>query len=217
MWSTLNGFLLQQVYPNLYAFHAKRKIQRKIAEMESNESRFSVGPELDLDSFLDELKDYAKREDDRKKVIDDKAKSSLLIITISSTLMLTGLTLIKEGKIHFRLPLLVIIFLGITYFVLSAITSVVALSPLAFYGSHPDEWIKEVNGKQTLTELKKLDRIHRLYYDIKLNEYVLNIRNNFVSATLIGIRNGVLLLSLAFGIALSNIGNQVKYLDTLTD
>jgi hypothetical protein len=154
--AAINSFFKQQIYPNLYAFYVGRKIRGQIDDLESKAPHFSVGPDLDLDKALNELKEYVKREDDRKKVIDDKAKSSLLVITISSTILLTGLNLIKEGKISFRWPLLVIVLLGVIYFVLSAISSVEALTFSAFYGSYPDDWIIEIDEKKTITNLKNL-------------------------------------------------------------
>jgi len=127
--------------------------------------------------------------------------------------MLAGLNLVKEGKVSFGYPLLILIILGSAFFLFSAITSVKALGFAPFNVSHPHDWVSNKDNR-SVVRLKKPDKTQLLYRIIELNDYELNIRANYVSATLTGIRNGVILLSLASGVALLNLGNQITYTQT---
>lgn len=213
----INYFLRENIFPHIYAFHAQGKLRKKLDQLKQAGVNLVIPDSkvLDLEAFIAELKEYQDRENDRKKIIDDKAKSSLFVVTLSITVILAGLNFIKDGKVTFGPPLLLLVILGIVYFVLSGITAVRALNVHEFYTLHPDDWIAQDEGKPTVQSLQKLDRIKLLYTAIKANELALNIRTNFVDATFIGIRNGIMLLSLAFIIAVGNIGNQVRYTESL--
>ncbi|MDQ3820799.1 MAG: hypothetical protein M3362_24365 [Acidobacteriota bacterium] len=212
----ISCFLRENIFPNIYAFYAQRKLRRKIYQLQQKGVNLVIpdNKELDLEAFIAELKDYQDKEDDRKKAIDDKAKSSLFVITLSLTVILAGLNFLKDGKATFRTPLLLLVILGIAYFVLSGITAVRALNVREFFALHPDDWIEQAQDQPTVVGLQKLDRIKWLYTAIKANEPALNIKTNFVDATFVGIRNGLVLLSLAFVIAVGNIGNQVRFIES---
>lgn len=198
------------MFPNLYSFYVERKIRQHFAKAEALDLDFAAEDPSDLEDFTIELEAYQERQDERRKTIDDKAKSCLFVITVSTTLMLAGLSFVKEGKISFGYPLLILIGLGTAFFIVSVITSVKAMNVIPLNITHPNDWIVSSNGDKPIT-IKKPDKTHLLYRITMLNDYELNIRANFVSATLTGIRNGVLLLSLAFGFAILNLGNQIKY------
>jgi hypothetical protein len=208
-------FFRENIYPNIYAFLAQRKIKRRIEQLKQKGLNLVIpdSKELDLDEFNKELEEYRDSENDRKKVIDDKAKSSLFVVTLSITVILAGLNFIKDGKVTFRPPLLLLMIVGVAYFVLSAITAVRALNVREFYTLGPDDWIDQAQEQPTVMSLQKLTRVKMLYAAVKANELTLNIKTNFVDATFIGIRNGIILLSLAFIIAVGNIGNQVQFSD----
>ncbi|HEU0144129.1 MAG TPA: hypothetical protein VFQ47_05030 [Nitrososphaera sp.] len=214
MWKDrIEYFLRENIYPNIYAFHAQRKIKRKIELLKQEGLSLVIPPnkDLDLDAFSVELKEYQNQENDRGKVIDDKAKSSLIVVTLSITVMLAGLNFIKDAKITFGYPLFILVLLGVTYLVISGITAVKALNISEFFTLHPDDWLEQGQDKPTIIGLQRIPRIKMLYAVIKANELALTIRTNFVDATFIGIRNGITLLALAFIIAVGNIGNQVRF------
>lgn len=206
-------FIRDNVFPHFYAFHAQSKIKRKIARLWEEGLNLIIANNkgLDLDAFREELEASQDRENDRKKTIEDKAKSCLFIVTLSITVMLGGINFVKDGKVTFRLPLLLLVISGVVYLVLSGVTAVQALNIREFYTLHPDDWIEEGQGRRAVVGLQRLNRIKMLYAVIKANELVLNIRTNFVHAAFIGIRNGIILLALAFIIAVGNIGNQVRF------
>jgi len=210
-------FIRDNAFPHFYAFHAQSKIKRKIARLREEGLNLVIpnNKELDLDAFKEELGASQARENDRKKIIEDKAKSSLFIVTLSITVMLGGINFVKDGKATFRLPLLLLVILGVVYLVLSGVTAVQALNIREFYTLHPDDWIEHGQGRRAVVGLQRTNRIKMLYAVIKANELVLNIRTNFVRATFIGIRNGIILLALAFIIAVGNIGNQIRFNEPL--
>lgn len=206
----IKDFAVQQVLPNLYSFYAERKIRRQIKAFNDANTSFTSPEPGDLQDFTKELEAYQMRQDERRKTIDEKAKSSLLAVTVATTLMLSGLTLIKERKISFGYLLLLLIVTAIAYFTASAITAVRALNLSPLNITHPQDWIDAENAEGP-TAIKKPERTSLLYSIVSRNDFELNIRANFVSATLTAIRNGVFFLSLAFTIAILNLGNQVRY------
>lgn len=76
-------------------------MRRAWQESNSKDLEFESQRPADLNEFTDELETYLSRQDDRKKTIDDKAKSCLLVITVSATVALAGLNLFKEGPLLF--------------------------------------------------------------------------------------------------------------------
>ncbi|HKP46313.1 MAG TPA: hypothetical protein VJT50_06915 [Pyrinomonadaceae bacterium] len=84
------------------------------------------------------------------------------------------------------------------YFVLSAITAIKALVAVGLATPHPDDWVHSDNGQVTVT---KPDKTYLFYVIAKGNDNELNIRANYLTATLVGLRNGSVLLTIALALA----------------
>jgi hypothetical protein len=160
--------LSQNVAPLPYAFYAEKKLNTKLQELRGERCYMTPDKDADLNAVVDDLMRYHTLENDRKKSIDDKAKSALFIITLSSTIMLGGLTLVKGSEISFGVPLLLTISAGVVCFVQSGIASVIALSSRAFYGPNVVDQIKKVDGEYKIKPPTKLDQAYLLYRSLTL-------------------------------------------------
>lgn len=196
----LKSFFLQQLFANLYAFYIERKMRKNAHKANSAELEFASQRPADLSEFTNDLETYLSRQDERKKTIDDKAKSCLLVITVSATVALAGLNLLKDGTFLIGYWTVVFLISGAAYFVLSAITAVKALVAVGLATPHPNDWIQKADNAQlTVT---KPDKTYLFFVIAAGNDVELNIRANYLTATLIGLRNGSILLTIALGVAL---------------
>lgn len=198
MFSRIQNFLEQNLIPNLYAFWAEKILRNKIKKLKEKEFNIKIGKNQDLDEFVKELTEHHHKEIERKKVIEDKAKASLFIIALSITLILGSLGFIKGRGVTLEPYILLILTTGVIYLLLSGITSIRALNIREFYDIYLENRIEENRGNLNIMSLDNQDRIARFYKIINLNQLMTMIRSNYVYATFIGIRNGIILLSLFF-------------------
>ncbi len=198
MFSRIKNFLDQNLIPNLYAFWAEKILRNKIKKLKEKEFNIKIGKNQDLDEFVKELTEHHHKEIERKKVIEDKAKASLFIIALSITLILGSLGFIKGRGVTLEPYILLILTTGVIYLLLSGITSIRALNIREFYDIYLENRIEENRGNLNIMSLDNQDRIARFYKIINLNQLMTMIRSNYVYATFIGIRNGIILLSLFF-------------------
>lgn len=216
MLATVKDFLQQNIYPHIYAFYAEKILKNKVHELKVN---FKITEDQNLNEFIKELEDYHKKEVERKKLIEDKAKSSLFVIAISVTLILGSLNFFRDikGEPNFLYIIsLFSLFLGLIYLLLSGISSIQALTIKEFYDIYVDDRIEVTEGIQNIKNFDIKDQIEQIYKNIKLNQSITNIRSNYVSATFIGIRNGIILMSLFFIIAAGTVENNLQPLAVIS-
>ncbi len=205
-FSKIKDLLDQEIFPNV--FLTERILKESIEKIEKIEfnielSKYKEVYELkkEEDELIKELKEYHQKEIDRKKVIEEKAKASLFVITLSITLLLGSLNLFNDGKneVIVKFPILFILFiLGLIYLIFSGFASVHALNIGKIYDISVDDRIKKIEGKHIIKNFNKRDWINQLYKNIVLNQKRTNIRSNYVYAAFIGIRNGIILISIFF-------------------
>lgn len=70
-----------------------------------------------MDEFFEIVKKHHEKEFERKGVIEDKAKSSLFIVTLSITLILGSLSFVNSDKIMFPKFLLIFLIMGVIYII----------------------------------------------------------------------------------------------------
>ena len=88
--------------------------------------------------------------------------------------------------------------LGILYLLFSGYTSIKAINIREFYDETLDDIISENDGKLTIKNSSTNEKMLLYYKNIKLNQLINNIKSNYVYATFIGIRNGIILISIFF-------------------
>lgn len=206
MFSRLKDFLLDQIATYVHAHWAEKRLNSKIHELKEKE--FSVeddGKEI-APGLIDELKNFYQKEQDRKTTIETKAAASLFIIGLSVTLILGSLEFIRnsEGGVVFKFIIFLILIGGVAYLLLSGVAALKALIIKELYDEDINDRIKETGTKLNIGVLDDKDRLAQLYRNIKLNQLVTNIRSNYVYATFIGIRNGIMLISIFFIISVGH-------------
>jgi len=203
----IRQFFLQDIVPNFYAFQAEKILRAKIKEVLEKDLEIRKEGELDENALIDEIKIYHEDERNRKQIIDDKAKASLFIIALSITIILGSLSFIKDpgSRLITTLPVLLLLIIGILYLLLSGVTAIKAFNIREYYSIYLRDRIKEDNGQLAVAKIDNDDLICRHYKNIKLNELTNNIRNNYVYATFAGIRNGIILISIFFIVAVGSI------------
>jgi len=202
---------LSEIFPCLvlaYVWDCNRKIEEKekffkaIAENDENylnehkdeKEKFMVKTDLSLSN----IEECHKKEIERKKTLEDKAKSNLLAITISISLMLgiLGLalkdkTVLVAGNSCFLVKIIMIIFsCGVLYFLYGGWAALRAIRTDKFGELYINDEVR-INKK----EVKREDELIKC---IELNTLVTRKRSNYIDSSYIGIRNGIICLGACF-------------------
>ena len=201
----IKDFIFQNLIPNIYVFILYKKLRKKIQDLNQKDQLFEIKSKKDLDESINILKSIYEREFNRKKTVEDKAKSSLFIVslTISFTLgslgFLNSIGLISEGYI------LILLIIGLIYLMLSGINCINVLGITEYYDVHPNNQIIETESQLIFNNFKKEEIANYLYKINKLNELIVQIKTNFAYSTFIGIRNGMVFLTIFFITIILNI------------
>lgn len=207
MFGKLRGFLLEHIATYFYACWAEKVLIRKIKNLKEKEFAIKLDETKNLPKLIKELKACHQKERDRKKIIEDKAAASLFVIGLSVTLILGSLEFIRdtESGLIFKFFIFSILIIGVIYLLFSGAASIKALITRQFYDEDLDDWIKENGNELNVVTLDNNIRFAQAYKSIKLNQLMTDIRSNYVYATFIGIRNGIILISFFFIIAVGNV------------
>jgi len=192
------SFIKQQVFPGFYTQYVNKKYISKnydsqknfvvdISEISGNEEDYIEQIERDLENQLD-----------RKKRIEDKAKSLLFIIAVAVTAITFSLSYLKSLKIDvYQIISIVIVFVSVIYLVFGAIRALQALNIRQFHISQAN--IEKVNNDFVLK--KKESDVEYLKGVIKskqLNDLINIQLSNFTYASFNLIRNGIILFVIFF-------------------
>lgn len=190
--------LFQQVLPHFAARKAERKLQERLDRLREDESLdFPIDDEEQsvLSELAERLESLREAEVARKHVIEDKAKATLFIVSLTISLLLGSLSFVSSNSSITPTVGIVFLVAGIVYMVASGLTCVAALNTRGFYQEALSEIVREVDGELQAVLMDQRDRICLVYEQIKLNQIILTIKANYVYATFLGIRNGIILIS----------------------
>lgn len=185
-------WIIEQTFPIFIVWLANKKIQETIDKLKEQDYRLEKS---NISEYLEQTILFNEREKKRKEIIEDKAKSSLLAITISITIILN---VFKSDFGIYSKYCIIMITVGILYFVFGAIASLNALNIKEFYDIYIDEILRKENDKIIPISLSQNEKIRRLYKYIKLNQEITRMRANYVYAAFICIRNGIIMLTIFF-------------------
>jgi len=150
------------------------------------------------------LKECHEKEIERKKTIEEKAKASLLAITLAITLMLGIITFILKNPIEIgKSDLLhnskfVLIFsCGVLYFLYAGWAALRSI--------RIDEFAEISLEDEIRIKQNQASRNKELVQCIELNRLVTRKRSNYLDSSYIGIRNGIICLSICFVILIANV------------
>lgn len=203
IFSTLISFGNQHVWVTFFALRANKIIKKQLPELEQTE--FSVN------LFANKFEDVKKTIDafnqehlERKKILEEKARALLLIVTASATLTTGILTFVYnlQGQHAFLLSLLI---LGYVFLILCIFDVLATLNTTEYYYINGNDYFRPV-GNTTEIEYNnindKVEYIERLYRNTQLNSRKNLIKQNHLYAAFENLRNGVLLICVFFIISI---------------
>jgi hypothetical protein len=201
-------FLKQQIFPGIYAEYANRKIS-KIYNDQQNYSVDISAVAGSEDEYIKQVKTDLENQHDRKKRIEDKAKSLLFIIAVTITAITFSLNYLNSLiNSKYQLISICVLFLSIIYFVLGAIRALQSLNIRQFNINQADVTISK---DKFILEAEVVDT--EFLKDIikckQLNDLIINRLTNYIYASFNLIRNGIVLFVLFFitTICISYINN----------
>jgi len=204
-FSTILKYLLENLVPHLYAFLIENKLERRIQVLSEKKANIEIS-DSDVDEFFEIVKKNHEKEFERKGVIEDKARSSLFVVTLAITLILGSLSFVNSDKIMFPKFLLIFLIIGVIYLIFSGITAIKALHMKPYNDIAIDNIIVGQNYKDlskvydnlSISKMSKKTELSEIYECIKLNQLLTTIKSNYVEVTFLGIRNGLILVAIFF-------------------
>jgi len=196
-------FILQHIFPGFYATYANNivaKIYDKQQNFDVDVTAITSGQEKD---YIEQVKADLKEQHDRKKTIEDKAKSLLFIITVSITAITFSLNYLNTLEINvLQIIALIILGLSILYLVLGTIRAIQTLNIRQFHVIQTAVEITDQNYKLTAKK-SDTDFLKELIKSKQQNDLI-NIRlSNFTYASFTLVRNGIILFVSFFIMTLS--------------
>ncbi len=199
IFSILLSFCNQHIWVTFYSWRANKIIWRQIQELEAKE--FNVN--LFANKFEDAKKtveEFHQEHLERKKILEEKARSLLLIVTASATLTTGILTFVYnlEGQ---HLLLLTTLILGYLFLILCIIDILATLNTTPYYYISDRDYFRT---SENSTDLEydninnKISYIELLYRNSQLNSKKNLIKQNQLYAGFQNLRNGVLLICIFF-------------------
>jgi hypothetical protein len=198
----MKNFILQHIFPGFYATYANKivaKIYDKQQGFEVDLTAIGTGKEKD---YIEQVKTDLKEQHDRKKIIEDKAKSLFFIIAVSITAITFSLNYLNSLAFNlYQIIALVFLGLSILYFVWGVVRALQTLNIRQFNVIQAEVEITDQNYKLSAKK-SDTDFLKELIRSKQLNDLI-NIRlSNFTYASFNLIRNGIILFVVFFAITI---------------
>lgn len=197
--SKIRSFLLQEIFPGFYAYYVNKKINKIYNELHTfcvDITEITQGKEND---YIEQIKADLKEQYDIKKIIEDKAKSFLFIISLLITIIIFVWTYLLNSNTFYNIVALFFFGISIFYFLLGIIKSIKTINPKKFYIIQSDVKIDNDKKKIKLSaNQSKDDFLKDLIKSKQLNDLIINILSNNAYASLILIRNGIICFVIFF-------------------
>ncbi|MCP9751074.1 hypothetical protein EGI32_08825 [Ferruginibacter sp. HRS2-29] len=209
-------FILQHIFPGFYATHANKIVAKNYDKQHNFDvdlTAITAGQEKD---YIEQVKADIKEQHDRKKIIEDKAKSLLFIITVSITAITFSLTYLNSLEINVPQTIaLILLGVSILYFVLGTIRALQTLNIRKFHVIQTAIEITDVNYKLTAKK-NDIDFLKELIKSKQQNDLINIQLSNYTYASFTLIRNGIILFVSFFimTIFVSYLSKQNKTKDT---
>lgn len=214
--SKIKYFILQHIFPGFYATYANKIVAKNYDKQNNYDvdlTAITAGKEQE---YIEQVKADLKEQHDRKKIIEDKAKSLLFIITVSITAITFSLTYINNLEINVAQTIaLILLGVSILYFVLGTIRALQTLNIRKFHVIQTAIEITDVNYKLTAKKTDS-DFLKELIKSKQQNDLINIQLSNFTYASFTLIRNGIVLFVSFFimTIFVSYLSKQNKTKDT---
>lgn len=213
--SKIKYFLLQYIFPGFYAGYANgiiSKNQEKQRSFDVDLTAITTGQEKE---YIDQVKADLKEQHDRKKTIEDKAKSLLFIIAVSITAITFSLTYLNSLNFNiYQIIALVSLGISISYFVSGVIRALQTLNIRPFNVIQVE--VEITNSNYILVAKKNdTDFLKELIKKKQLNDLTNVCLANFTYASFSLVRNGIIFFVVFF--AMTTCGNYFSQKDKSKD
>lgn len=191
--SKIKYFILQHIFPGFYASYTNSIVSKNYDKQNSFDVDLTAITAGQEKVYIEQIKADFKEQNERKKLLEDKAKSLLFIITVSITAITFSLNYINTLETNIPQTIaMVILCISIMYFVFGTIRTLQAINIRRFNVIQTEikiteecyELIKNKSDTDFLKELIKSQKMNELTYVQKLNY-------TYAAYTLI--RNGIIL------------------------
>ncbi|MCO5267439.1 MAG: hypothetical protein M9897_00910 [Brumimicrobium sp.] len=212
-------FIKQHIFPGFYAARANNKIAKDYeAQIEFGVDLSDIKTEEKplYSKYIKQVKEDLKTQHDRKKIIEDKAKSLLFIITVSITAITFSLNYLNSLEINiYQIIALIILGLSILFFVEGTIRAIQTLNIRKFHIIQTKIEVIENNFKLH-TNKSEEDFLTELIQSKQQNDLINIQLSNYTYASFTLIRNGIILFVSFFimTICVSYFTKQNKIKDT---
>lgn len=191
--ASIKYFLLQQIVPGYYATYANKIVAAKYEKQSDFDVDLSAITSEQEKDYIEQLKSDLKEQYDRKKIIEDKAKSLLFIITVSITAITFSLTYLNSLEINIPQTIaLIALGISILYFVLGTIRALQTLNIRKFHVIQTVIEITDSNYKLTAKK-NDTDFLKELIKSKQQNDLINVQLSNYTYASFTLIRNGIIL------------------------
>lgn len=196
----IKNFILQSIFPGFYAVIVNHRIEEKLKK----QSNFSVdttaiasGQEK---NYIEQIRSELKDQRERKKTIEDKAKSLLFIITVSISAITFSLTYIKNiEKSTPQTIALIILGISILYLISGAIRAIQTINIKKYYFIQSKFNIDTINNSfKIIANEPDSDLLKTMIVAKNINDSINTQLSNYAYASFILIRNGILLFACFF-------------------
>lgn len=200
----MKSFIQQQIAPGIYSWYVNKKHiskrYEKLKEYEVDINSISNKTDDKKKEYATQIEKDLENQTDRKKRIEDKAKSLLFIIAVAVTAITFSLNYINlVSAERYQLFSIIILFFSITYFVLGAIHALQTLNIRQFNVIQTEVEYNENDKKLILKEKKSTDEyIKEILKSKQLNDLINIQLSNYTYASFNSIRNGIILFVLFF-------------------
>ena len=173
------------IFPFINLYFSNKKIDEKYKKL-SNEN-YEIQVDNNAEEIFKKLKSINCKELKRKKIIEDKGKSILLIITLSGTLLIGTINKLYNPT---NTDILFIIFIiGIIYLIISVFEILPVVNTIAFNDEYMEDIFnideyKNKNFKINFSKKEYSERIGEMIKKIKLNQLNILKKSNNLSCTL---------------------------------
>jgi hypothetical protein len=197
------SYSIEWLFPSLKALKARKKIVKYIENIENN-NELILEEKINNDEYYKFVIETLDKNSKRKETIEDKSKSTLLVIAVIITFIIGTLTTFDKFYSHdiFGIVFLIILFFGILFLLLGTIHAIQVLNIKEYYRDDIMDYL-EIDGKD-VKEKNKIGReglkenLKRLFKYNRINENIILIKCNFAYASFISIRNGIVIIVLFF-------------------
>lgn len=214
--SKINYFILQHIFPGFYATYANKIVAENYDKQHYFDVDLTAITAGQEQAYIEQVKADLKEQHDRKKIIEDKAKSLLFIITVSITAITFSLTYLNTLEINVPQTIaLILLGVSILYFVLGTIRALQTLNIRKFHVIQTAIEITDINYKLSAKK-NDTDFLKELIKSKQQNDLINIQLSNYTYASFTLIRNGIVLFVSFFimTILVSYLSKQDKTKDT---